>query len=412
MTINMGLTNAEHLSYLALLCSHHTIEVSLQVLDLDHAAVGDAISARLLDGQVTFDADAAVTRGLDLDLLDPTGALHMDSGSPDDGAMFADRMIRVRYHVVNPLGTKRYTVSLFTGPLTKMERSGVVVKVEAQGKEVFGLNPAWNEKSWKKGAKTTAVIRYILTEMMGESPKRIRIPNLNKTLPRNVSVGGDKLPWAVAKSLAASLGYHLFYDGDGICQMRKMPSGSDFTFAAGPGGSVKTEPDVGFDIDNLVNAVEVWGKKPKKRKGKTTKKRPHARVVANRSHPLSPFWPDGLGRPDGPRYFPVVVEDDGIETDKEAKQRANKVLANGLLEGVEVAYDTLVVPHLEEMDIVTCKTEKWQGRHRLRKFAVPLRSGGSMAVGYVKNVKPSAGAIRMKAKRTSARPKTRRERSR
>jgi hypothetical protein len=407
MPINMGLSTAQDEDFRALLCTHHTIEVTLQVLDLDHAAIGDAISARLIDGQVTVDADAEVTRGLDLDLLDPTGALHLDSGSPDDGAMFADRMIQVKYATINPLWTKRYVTPIFTGPLTKLERSGAIVKVEAQGKEVFGLNPAWNEKSWKKGTKTTAVIRYILTEMMGEAANRVHIPDLKKTLPRNVSVGGDKLPWQVAKSLAASLGYQLFYDGNGHCWMRKNPTGSVFTFATGTGGSIKTDIDAGFSIENLVNAVEVLGKKPKKRKGHTTKKRPHAKVVANRSHPLSPYWPDGLGRPGGPRFFPLVIEDDGIETDKEAKDRANRALRSGLLEGVDVSFDSLVIPHLQELDVVKAKSEKWQGSFRLRQFAIPLTAGGDMTVGYVRNVKPTVSKIRMRAKRT-----TKRERSR
>jgi hypothetical protein len=407
MPINMGLSSGQTIDFLDLVCTHHTIDILLQVMDLNHGAIGSEISARLIDGQVTVDADAEVTRGLDLDLLDPTGALHLDSGSPNDGAMFADRMIQVKYAVVNPLATKRYTAAVFTGPLTKLERSGAIVKLEAQGKEIFGLNPAWNEKSWKKGAKTTAVIKYILTEMMGEAPGRVHIPNLKRTLPRNVSVGGDKLPWQVAKSLAASLGYHLFYDGNGHCWMRKNPTGTTFTFTTGVGGSIKTDIDAGFSIENLVNAVEVLGKKPKKRKGKTTKKRPHARVVANRSHPLSPYWPDGLGRPGGPRFFPLVIEDDGVESDKEAKARANRALKNGLLEAVDVSFDSLVIPHLQELDVVKAKSEKWQGSFRLRQFAIPLTAGGDMTVGYVRNVKPTVSKIRVRAKRTAKRERSR-----
>lgn len=397
MAINLGLTTPQEAAYLDLLVSHHTIDVSLQVLDLDHRHVGSPISARLLDGQVTIDCDAAVSRSTDMDLLDPTGALHLDSASPDDGAMFADRMIQVKYAIINPLGTKRYTVPVFTGPLTKLERTGAIVKLEAQGKEVFGLTPAWQEKTFKKGMRITAAIKFIVGEMMGELPSKMRIPNLKKTLPRNVSVGGDKLPWPVAKQLASMLGYHLFYDGNGVCQMRRIPRGVTFTFRQGPGGSIKTEPDVGFSIDNVVNAVEVWGKKPKKRKGKTKKKRPHARVVATRSHPLSPW---SLGRKGGPRYLPRVIEDDGVESDKEAKQVAQRVLKNGLLESVDVSYDTLVIPHLQELDVVRCSTTKFAGNHRLRKFAVPLTSGGDMAVGYVRNVKPNVGRIRLRAKAT------------
>jgi hypothetical protein len=403
MAIDLGLNANGQAAFHDLLQTHHRIDVRLQLMDLNHTSIGEELSARLLDGQVTVDAGAEVTRGLDMDLLDPTGALHLDSKSPDDGALFADRMIQVKYAIINPMETVRYTTPVFTGPLTKLERTGAIVKAEAQGKEIFGLSTAWNEKTFKKGATIVSAIRYILVNMMGEAPSRVRLPSSKAKLPRNVSVGGDKLPWAVAKQLAASIGYQLFYDGLGICRMRKRPSGVSFTFVEGR--SIKTEPDVGFSIDDVVNAVEVLGKKPKKKKGKTTKKRPHARLVADRQHPLSPW---ALGRVGGPRYLPVVIEDDNVDNDAEAKARAKRELASGLLQSVEVAYDTLVIPHLEEMDVVRCNTTKFAGNHRLMEFAIPLTAGGDMSVGYVRNVRPKGKSRAAAQKRKKTRKKRRR----
>ena len=404
MAFNLGLRAAEMRNFQGLLCSHHEVEIRLQLMDLDHRSAGGEISARLVDGQVTFDATAAVSRALDMDLLDPNGALHLDSKSPDNGAMFADRMIQVRYAVINPLGTKRYTTPVFTGPLTKLERNGMFVKVEAQGKEIFGLTRAWNEKTFKKGYRVTSAILFILNRIMGENPRRIRIPNKRNKLPRNVSVGDDKLPWQVAKSLAASIGYHLFYDGEGICRMRRIPRSRVFTFHEGTNGSIKSQVDAGFSIDRVVNAVEVFGKKPKKEKGKTQKKRPHARAVAPRNHPLSPW---ALGRNGGPRYLPEVIEDDGITSNKEARRRANAELRSGLLESIDVAYDAVVIPYLEENDVVGCRTSKFSGNHRVQKFAIPLAAAGSMPVGYLRNVKPNASRIRVKQKRPTGRPNRR-----
>lgn len=410
MPMNMGLSSAEERDFEALLCSHHDIDILLQVMDLSHKTIGEAISARLLDGQVTVDCDADITRAVDMDLLDPTGALHLDSNSPDDGAMFADRMIQIKYDVVNPLGTKRYSCPIFTGPLTKLERTGAIVKVEAQGKEIFGLSPAWNDRTFKKGLRVTTAISQIVGEMMGELDSKMSIPNLRKKLPRNVSVGGDKLPWEVAKQLAASIGYLLFYDGNGVCQMRKMPRGVVFHFKGGAGGSLESGTDVGFSIERVINAVEVWGKKPTKAQRKRGKKRPHARAVAPRNHPLSPYWPEGLGRPNGPRFLPQVVESDSIENDREAKALANRLLRSGLLESVDVAYDAVTIPHLQEMEVVKVSTEKFTGNHRLRKFAIGLTASASMPVGYVRNVKPNRSRIRVKDKTTP--PKRRRSRRR
>jgi len=390
-----GRNNAQQQAYLALLCTHHTIDIDLTLMNLNMDEIpGGNITARLEDGQVTVDATSEVTRSLDLDLLDPTGALHLDSNSPDAGALFADRMIRVKYSIINPAGTVRYTTPIFTGPITSMERNGAIVRVECQGKEVFGLAPAWNEKTFKKGYKVTSAIRVIVRDIMGET--HLNIPDLAKKLPRNVSVGGDRLPWNVAKSLAKSIGYQLFFDGNGVCQMRKIPSASVFTFRTGSGGSVKTETQVGFDINDVVNAVEVFGKKPVKKKGKPKKARPHAKAVAARSHPLSPW---ALGRKGGPRYIPVVIEDDSVTTQAEAKRRAKSELARGLLESVDVGYDTLTIPPLEELDVVTVKTPKFTARHRASQFAIGLLAGADSSMGYVKNVKPKTSSIRTRAKK-------------
>lgn len=399
-----GRSIAQDNAYLALLCDHHSIEVTMTLLDLDMNEVpGGEISARLEDGQVTFDADADITRGLDLDLLDPTGALHLDSNSPDAGAMFADRMIRVKHHVINPLRTVRYTTPLFTGPITSLERNGIEVKAECQGKEIFGLSPTWNEKTFKKGSNLVGVIRVLLRDYMGET--HYNLPSsgaiTRKTLPRNVSVGGDdKLPWKVAKDLAASEGYQLYFDGMGVCQMRPVPRGSVFTFRTGPGGSVKSDPDIGFDITKVINAVEVFGKKPTKKKGKPQKARPHYRIVAPRSHPLSPW---ALGRTGRPRYLPRIIEDDGVTTNAEAKKYAQRELARGLLESVDVAYTTVTIPSIEELDIVTIKTSKFTAQHRARKFAVGLRSSASASMGYVANVKPNVSGIRTKSNKQRSR---------
>lgn len=396
----MALSASQMKTYLELLASHHTIEVGLTIMDLAHNELTH-VNNRLLDGQVTFDADQAITRSLQLDLLDPTGALHLDSNSPDDGAMFADRMMKVRYSIINPTRTIRFTNSVFTGPITKLERSGVAVSLEAMGKEVFGLTRPWSERTYAKNTTLTNVIRSILTDIMGEN--KHAIPNLSNKLPRNVSVGGDKLPWPTAKSLASSIGYLLYFDGDGVARMKKMPSSPAFTFREGSGGTIKTQPEFGFSVDTVVNAVEVWGKKPKKpKKGQTAKKRPHYKIVADRSHPLSPWSLGGDGSPGQrkPRYLPVVIEDDAITDNTEAKKRAKQRLDAGLLESIDVKFTALSTPHMEEMDVATVSTEKFAANFRLKKFAVPLTAKADMSVGYVKNVKPNKSAIRARSARS------------
>jgi hypothetical protein len=393
--IGFGLTGAQKLLFAALLQSHHRIEIHLTLMDLDHNEKTD-ITTRLVDGQVTFDADADVTRSLDLDLFDPTGSLHLDSKSPDDGAMFADRMIRIRYTIVNPLGTQRYTVPIFTGPITSLERNDAVVHVEAQGKESLSSATVWSSKTYKKGARVTTSIKDILVSMVGEN--KYNLPDLDNKLPRNVSVGpvtdkdgnvtsDDKSPWKAAKDLASSIGYQLFYDGNGEAQMRKKQTAPMFTMRQDAGGCMKSKPTIGFDTTKIINCVEVFGKAPEKTTGSTSKKQPHYRLVAPKAHPLSPW---SLGRSGGPRYLPLIINDETILTDADAQARAKDELAHGMLASLSVSYDTLPIVHLEELDVVRLNTVKYTTDHLMKQFAIPLTAGGTMTVGYVKNVKTKA----------------------
>lgn len=407
--LNFGLSAAEKKAYHALLQSSHTIAIWVTIMDLDHNE-RTSVSKWLMDGQITVDTDAAVTRSLSLDLLDPYGALHLDSKSPSDGAMFADRMLRVIYSIVNPTRTKRYSCPIFTGPITKLDRNGVMITVEAQGKESLGLATPWQTKTYKKGYRVTAAIQDILEDIIGEN--KLDIPSLTNKLPRNVSVGTtfdkegnrtvSKSPWEVAKKLASSIGYQLFYNGWGIATMRKKQTSPCFTFEGESGGALKSVPTVGFNLDRVVNAVEVFGKKPEKEEGKTTKKQPHARIVAPRSHPLSPW---SLGRSGGPRYLPMVIEDDVFWTDAEAMERAKDELAYGLLSSYALAYDALVIPHLEELDVVRLNSEKFSNNHLMKQFAIPLTSAGTMTVGYARNVKVNRARLKQmqRARRRAAR---------
>jgi hypothetical protein len=405
---NLGTTAAAKAQYHALLQSHHFLQVNLTIMDLDHNEQTD-VGVRLVDGQVTFDADADITRSLNLDLFDPTGALHLDSKSPDDGALFADRMIRVRYRVINPLGTLSWSVPIFTGPVTMLDRNDAVVHVEAQGKECLSSTTVWSTKTYKKGARVTTTIKSILVDMVGEN--QYVIPDLSNVLPRNVSVGpvankdggftdDNKSPWKVAKDLASSIGYQLFYDGNGHVQMRKKQTAPIFTFRQDAGGCLKSVPVIGFDTTKVINCVEVFGKMPEKTTGTTAKKQPHYRLVAPKAHPLSPW---SLGRSGGPRYLPLVITDDTILSDSDAQARAKDELNHGMLASLNTSYDSLVIPHLEENDVVRLQATKYTTDHLMKQFAIPLTAAGTMTVGYVKNVKTRASALKqIQARRRKA----------
>lgn len=369
-----------------LLTSHHSMRVSVQVLDTAMKPVGDPISNRILDGQVNVDLNAEVTRSATLTFLDPGRALNFDSDSPADGALYADRMVRITYDVRQPgtFGGKWIEVPIFTGPVTKFSRNGVRVTVEAQGKEVLAMGSPWRTYTAKKNRRKVDIIEEV---MRAEGERDFALLEVNSKMPRDKVLTAEGTAWAFAQDIARSMGMHLFYDGAGRLRLRRYPRTSVFTFRDGDGGSITDTPSIDFLIDNVKNAVSVTGKKPKGAKAKV-----RARAVAEPSHPLSPVR---LGRNGQPRYLAEFVDDPDIGSEREAKRVANSRLASLLATFVEVKFAAVVIPHLDAGDYVLVKANGFAMTTRLTSFSIPLTASGRMTVGYNRRMKkPNRKAIR------------------
>jgi hypothetical protein len=389
--LDLGLRRAELRDFHRALANHHGIRIRVTVLTLEHEPLGHTTD-EVLDGQVNIDADAEVTRSLTLTFLDRRRAMDFDSDSPSNGALYANRMLRVAYEVrVDALGDW-VNVPVFTGPITKLDRTGDEVTVECQGKELLALSQAWEPMTVKKGVNKVDAIRRILRERAGET--RFDFPDLAAKLPKAVSLGRDSQPWLVAQKIADSLNRQLFYDGRGVCRMRRFPGNTTYTFTDGPRGDVMSPPQVVFSIDEVANTVWVKGGKPKAKKSKDEpqpqdddKKEKERGVrhaeTAPRSHPLSPWR---LGRNGEPRYLLHVVENDAIRNEKEAREVAQRVLRRKLRQLVEVTFDSLPTPHLEPEDLLRINTDHVGQVVRLGQMSIPLRHDGTQSVGYLRHV--------------------------
>lgn len=372
----MGLTNVELRAFHRTLLDSHTIIVGISILSLggDTLAV---ISNRLLSGQVTVDATAAVSRSLQMDLWDPTHALNFDSNSPDDGAMYADRMIRVTYSVRVPDLGRRVTAVPFTGPITKFERRGDVVSIEAQGKEAFGLRPAWIPRGIKKSTLKTSAIRTL----MGSSGEvRFDFPTLNARLPDKVALARYDQPYPRSRRIAQSMNRQLFYPGTGVCTIRRHPTRPVFEFREGDGGSILGEVAVSNTMEDFANVVEVIGAKPK---GSKTRVRYVA--TAPPQHPLSPV---NLGRNGVKSFVPLRIQNDHLRSVKECKALAERVLRDRLRQTVEVACNVIPMPHFDEGDMVRFTFGGGSVTTRLTKWVLPLHSEGDppMPTGYLRDL--------------------------
>lgn len=383
----LGLTNADRPAYHDALRASHTRRVDVGLTDLDGNTLAP-LGGRLLDGQVLVDMDADVTRVASLSLLDPDHTLNFDTDSPDDGAMFLDRMLRITYRV--RVAEDWVDAPIFVGPVTKLDRAGDVVEVEAQGKEALATGDAWRPFTITKGTPKVIAIRRIMRERAGES--EFSLPDLRAKLPESVSLGRYSEPWAAARKIADSMDRQLFYTGEGRLELRRMPARPVWTFRDGTGGDVVSGVSVSHNAERVRNAVVVTGGKPKGRKDRV-----RAQAVAPSGHALSP---QRLGRTNGqgefvPRYLVERVDDSGIRSQSEANTKARRMLTDLLREEVSVQFDTLPIPHLDAGDLVRVEADGIATDFRLRQFSIPLGSGDAgMSIGYLRKTKIRRGRIR------------------
>lgn len=372
--IALGLNAADLALFTRSLSTHHSVKVTLQILTLDHAYVGD-LTSRLLDGQVNIDANGEVTRSLTLQLNDPDGTIQLDSTSPNDGALFYDRMIRVIYSVKSELLPRWVDVPIFCGPITKMTRTADVLNIECQGKESLVLPPtaAYYSRTYNKGWNRASLVRDIMTRYGGES--KFSIPTFAGLTSGPVAINGETNIWQICKSINGSFATrHLFYDGRGVLVARSTPKTSTWTFKTGPGGNVTTVPTVDYDMSVVRNMVRVKGAIPKGKKVAVT-----ADVGLPRTHPLHAL---NLGRSGRPRVILEVIDDDNIKTAAQARALASARVNALALQAVDVKFDALVAPHLEPEDIFTLQTPDFAVTARYKLATIPLRSGAG-SVGYL-----------------------------
>jgi hypothetical protein len=364
---SLGLSHADLAAYGRALAATHTLSIELRVLNLSGALV-KTIHPIVTGGQVNIDADADVTRSATLTFLDETRALQFDSDSPATGAIYFDNMIRIWHRIRVPeLANQRVWCAVFTGPITKFDRTGSEVSIEAQGKEslaLFGVPT----RTVRKGHNAIDAIRTILTDRCGETA--FAFPSSRRRLPKNVVVSwADEVrPWVVCKRIAASLGLQLFYDGAGVCRLRDMPDDTVFRFHDGEASNITSPVQVSHDSADIRNRVSVVGSKPR------------YTYTANLP-PTHPFSAQRLVRNGVLGYRREEIVDDKVPSVGAARRRVLDRIKTFERMTFGATLNTVPVPHLDEFDVVRVDTVEHVGNERLRQWSFPL-TGGDMSVGY------------------------------
>lgn len=223
--------------------------VQLRVTTLNYTHLAD-LSPYGIDGQWNINATADVARTLQLGLLDAGGRATVYL-NPD---VAPRRLIHVRQGTWSAALNRWLWVPTIVARPTVVEDSGDQITIEAQDKSCLHLRnvPAG---TIPKGRYIVDAIRDGL-RAAGEI--HIRIPGhsaVKAKTTRDTPIGGDdenRQPWKVWRRLAASIGFQLFYSGDGYATMRRIPTTSQVTMKFDE-RVVLSRPTASTDMTNLRN---------------------------------------------------------------------------------------------------------------------------------------------------------------
>ena len=308
------------------------------VLDRNEQPIGASVP--IIDGQVTVDSTANVTRTCELRAVDPERKLGFEAGTPGAGALYADRFVQVDYGIADRAGVVRWA-GIFRGPIIRYDRSHPEVSISAQGKEALGLAP--NLPLFKGQAlqlqRATRLDDALAAVAGAMGEQRLDVPVLSRKVGRVVSIGRTKEVWPVVRSLAHDAGYQAFYDGSGWLRVRKLPAKVVYTF----GGELLSWPSITYDLgESFRNIVRVVGKVRSGRHGAPP-------TYTAEPSPSDPLSARSLARNGVPRYVAEYVEIDAHDGPT-CRRIGERMLADRMRQSVAVAFDCLTVPGLEEND--------------------------------------------------------------
>lgn len=351
---NFGLSESELPAYRAALKRPHDIRTEYRIMDLNSGAYLGSLSAAPGSGELNVDADGDSTHSMNVTLVDRDGLL--------DGPGM-NRKVQVRYLVrVAELG--RYVVgSVFTGPVIKPPtRFRSEVTLDCADPSAIGLRGVPADTITVGNA--VEAIKTILRDKCGFTEFRFPASSVRLDEPVNVGRDDELLPWIQCQSIArAALDKQLLIDGDGTPVLRDFP----------------VDPDPGMTLDGLIisegtreppqeffNEFRVIGKNP----------RDQVVLALPETHEFSR---ESLAVNGVPQRFTYEETDSKLNTKAKVARRAERVRAQRTAALAERrTYEVSPVPNFWPLDVVPAGNE----RVTLRRWTMPLGSGGSMSIGF------------------------------
>lgn len=372
---------------------------------------------RLVSGSVTIDVTGDTSRSAEIVVADEEGKLRFEAKSPVHGAIFVDRFLEIHYEVWVPAASRWMRVPIFQGPISGYERDGVEVTISAIGKESLMRDPLTVYKGYtlKKGTRVSDAIARVAHEA-GESHLRInKFKHQRLSSDRMVSEGaepwdliaGGKHPEGLSMRVRTHTGgkgkgkqdkkdkkfkrthapglIHTIKDPtdcfmNGRGQLAARHDSQKVCYRFHWGRDIATRPTLSYDEEAFINCVILTCGKPK------GKSKP-IRVVAELP-PGNPLSPHALRRKNGkPRRYIMRSKAENITKYKDAVKHARKLLRKHSKEGVDISFECLPMPLLEENDWVELVMPEYKFKFQVKQMTISLTSDELMSLGYSKHIK-------------------------
>jgi hypothetical protein len=275
-------------------------------------------------------------------------------------------------------------VPVHWGPIMQADPGGSVIGITARGVGDLAQNNPLEAKSLRKGHLVTSAIRTVLHDWAGMRLASLDIPDLNHTLPadRTYPRGDRHTFWAIAVSLAESIGYDLIPDGQGHVWMRQLPTESSFDFFDAVTAArnsavatvltppVRTQTIRDADGNNLPNWVQVHGFQPPKKGPGSGQQAIDGEWFAD---PAAIISKENLALNNGERVVLHGIlheySNPHIKTTANADARAEQIGKGFEQVSQSVTFDSRILPFFDFNDYVSAHTQGFLSSFNLRDFS-------------------------------------------
>lgn len=302
---------------------------------------------RLVDGSVNVDRTRDERRILDLSLDNNDKLLRVDD--PNNGFWY-DKILKVFWGIRFFDGTsndeRRYETQIGEFMIDTIAETRFPRVVRVTGRDYSKKCMKSKIKSSVQFSQYTTIETIIAALAANAGITKIALPFTGQSYARDVVFEQGTPRWKVMTELADSIGYELYFTGNGYLTMRPygdpVMSPVSFVFQTGPNDGTLVRYERSANDSRIFNHIIVTGAAITNLSGITE-------TVFAESRNDDPASPTRIARI-GDRVDPI--KSDYITNQYQAQQLADARLRIGSLEEYEVNFDSVIIPWLDAGDIV------------------------------------------------------------